>query len=132
LGSIHRLSTQIVERAQAWIRDQDDAAATATVSARGPAEGYEFLTPKRDGAIATLAGLDSNQALVHEVHDGATIPLCPRRNCCRLSSPRFRRAGAARRSTVIHRLGSWPRASPERSRRAHRARGALSRRASRS
>ena len=70
LGAHRAQVTHVLQRAQSRIGDQDYVSAVAAVAPCGPAERYELLPAERDDAVAAVAGLDLDRALVDEPHGG--------------------------------------------------------------
>jgi len=50
------------------VRDESDAPTASPVTSRGAAERDEFLAPKRDAAVSTIASGDLQGHFIDEVH----------------------------------------------------------------
>jgi hypothetical protein len=62
------LVTEIDQGIEAFVGDEEDAAAVAAVAAVGPAKRNEFFAPETHAAAAAVAGVDGDLGFVDEFH----------------------------------------------------------------
>ena len=68
LGANDPPEAKVEQGGESIVRDQDHAASATAVASRGTSKRDEFLPPKRDRPVPTVAGDDLQRYFIDEVH----------------------------------------------------------------